>query len=49
VIDSEKPQSPGKTAYGVLKLDLYDGSYAWRFLPIEGETFTDSGNGTCHE
>lgn len=48
VVDSEKPNSPGKTAYGVLKLDLRAGSYAWKFLPIEGETFTDSGSGTCH-
>jgi acid phosphatase type 7 len=47
VIDSEK--SPGVTAYGVLKLDIYaDSSYSWRFLPIEGETFTDSGSGRCH-
>jgi hypothetical protein len=46
VIDSEK--SPGVTAYGVLKLDLYAGSYAWEFRPIEGETFTDSGTGQCH-
>ena len=40
-VRSEK--SPGVTAYGVLKLDLYAGSYAWEFRPIEGETFTDSG------
>jgi PPOX class probable F420-dependent enzyme len=45
-IDSEKKNEPGKTAYGVL--DLYAGSYAWEFLPIEGETFTDSGTGQCH-
>jgi hypothetical protein len=44
--DSEK--SPGVTAYGILKLDLYESSYAWEFLPIEGETFTDSGSGQCH-
>ena len=48
VIDSEKENEPGKTAYGVLKLDIYAGSYAWEFLPIEGETFTDSGTGRCH-
>ena len=47
-IDSEKDNEPGKTAYGVLELDLYAGSYAWEFLPIEGETFTDSGTGPCH-
>jgi acid phosphatase type 7 len=48
VIDSEKPQAPGTTAYGVLKLDIYAGGYAWKFLPIEGETFTDAGSGQCH-
>jgi len=33
---------------GVLKLDLSAGSYSWRFIPIAGQTFTDSGNGSCH-
>jgi acid phosphatase type 7 len=33
---------------GVLKLTLSAGSYRWRFVPIEGETFTDLGNGSCH-
>jgi hypothetical protein len=32
----------------VLKLTLNAGSYAWKFLPIAGQTFTDSGTGTCH-
>ncbi len=34
--------------FGVLKLTLSDGSYAWEFIPIAGDTFTDSGSGTCH-
>jgi len=46
VVDSEK--SPGTTAYGVLRLRLSTGSYAWKFLPVAGETFTDSGTGQCH-
>jgi hypothetical protein len=33
---------------GVLKLDLYAGSYSWEFVPVEGETFTDSGTDQCH-
>lgn len=45
-IDSFKP--PGGTAYGVLKLDLYQGRYNWEFRPIANETFTDSGNEQCH-
>ncbi|GID95014.1 metallophosphoesterase family protein [Amorphoplanes digitatis] len=33
---------------GVLRLTLRPGSYRWDFLPVAGETFTDSGTGTCH-
>src|SRR5262245_8098165 len=36
------------TTYGVLKLTLGDGTYSWEFVPIAGQTFTDSGTGTCH-
>lgn len=35
------------TTYGVLKLTLRPGSYAWEFIPIEGKTFTDSGEAPC--
>jgi acid phosphatase type 7 len=34
--------------YGVLKLTLRPESYEWRFLPVESETFTDSGSAGCH-
>lgn len=34
--------------FGVLKLTLSDGSYAWEFVPVAGKTFSDSGSGTCH-
>jgi hypothetical protein len=33
---------------GVLKLTLEPGSYGWEFVPIAGETFTDSGTTSCH-
>jgi PKD repeat protein len=36
------------TAFGVLKLTLGGGWYEWEFIPIAGETFTDSGSGVCH-
>ncbi|HET7252119.1 MAG TPA: metallophosphoesterase [Gemmatimonadales bacterium] len=36
------------TTYGVLKLTLGSGTYSWEFVPIAGQTFTDSGSGTCH-
>ena len=34
--------------HGVLKVTLRDGGYDWQFLPVRGETFTDSGSATCH-
>jgi len=34
--------------YGVLKLTRRPKSYEWRFIPVEGETFTDSGSAGCH-
>ena len=36
------------TTYGVLKLTLSAGSYSWQFIPVAGQTFTDSGSGSCH-
>lgn len=33
---------------GVLKLTLHPTSYDWEFIPIEGESFTDKGQATCH-
>jgi hypothetical protein len=34
--------------FGVIKLDLSADSYNWTFVPIAGQTFTDSGSGRCH-
>ena len=34
--------------YGVLKLTLSDGAYSWQFIPVAGQTATDSGSGSCH-
>ena len=36
------------TSFGVLKLTLSAGGYAWEFVPIAGHTFRDSGRGSCH-
>jgi hypothetical protein len=33
---------------GVLKLNLGAGSSAWKFVPVAGKTFTDSGRDRCH-
>ncbi|MDQ3183224.1 MAG: metallophosphoesterase [Actinomycetota bacterium] len=35
-------------AYGVLKLTLHPKKYEWEFVPVEGETFSDSGGARCH-
>jgi hypothetical protein len=34
--------------YGVLELTLHPEGYDWRFVPVEGERFTDSGSARCH-
>ena len=36
------------SSYGVLKLALHPHSYEWQFVPVEGDTFTDSGDARCH-
>jgi acid phosphatase type 7 len=33
---------------GVLKLELGSGFYHWKFVPVEGESFTDSSRARCH-
>jgi hypothetical protein len=35
------------TTYGVLSLTLHASRYDWRFLPVAGGTFTDSGSDAC--
>jgi len=35
------------TTFGVLKLTLHSTSYDWQFIPIAGQTFTDSGTSNC--
>src|SRR5438093_11011397 len=43
------PNSQVRAAvYGVLKLSLYPDHYDWQFLPIPGQSFTDSGTQACH-
>jgi hypothetical protein len=36
------------TTFGVLRIDLHARSYDWKFIPVAGGEFTDSGTGTCH-
>src|SRR5690348_16023845 len=46
IIPNSQVQISG--VYGVLKLTLADGSYSWQFIPVAGQTASDSGSGTCH-
>jgi hypothetical protein len=35
------------STWGVLKLTLHPSSYDWQFVPVAGQTFTDSGSANC--
>ncbi|HEY0781829.1 MAG TPA: metallophosphoesterase [Thermoanaerobaculia bacterium] len=34
---------------GVLKLTLASDRYAWEFVPVAGKSFSDAGEGVCHQ
>ena len=34
--------------FGVLRLRLHPAGYDWRFVPVPGSSFTDSGSAACH-
>ncbi len=34
--------------FGVLDLTLRSDGYDWQFVPVAGETFADTGSGSCH-
>jgi hypothetical protein len=34
--------------FGVLVLTLFEDHYTWEFVPVEGKSFLDRGEGTCH-
>ncbi|MET7670107.1 CBM96 family carbohydrate-binding protein [Micromonospora luteifusca] len=41
-------EARNSSAWGVLKFTLHSGSYDWRFVPVAGQTYNDSGTGNCH-
>jgi hypothetical protein len=41
-------QVHNSSTFGVLKLTLHSTSYDWKFVPIAGQSFTDSGTTNCH-
>ena len=49
-LGTPKPNSQVRnaTSFGVLKLTLGTTSYTWQFMPVAGQSFTDSGTGSCH-
>jgi len=44
---AKNSEARDNTSYGVLKLTLGPGRYAWEFVPAQPQGFTDSGTGTC--
>jgi concanavalin A-like lectin/glucanase superfamily protein/calcineurin-like phosphoesterase family protein len=36
------------STFGVLDLTLHPNGYDWKFVPVAGQTFTDSGSTSCH-
>ncbi len=46
-----QPNSEARIANtdGVLKLALHPASYSWEFVPVAGQTPTDSGSAACHD
>lgn len=47
VSQAENSEVFGAT-HGVLRLVLKAGSYAWRFVPVDGQTFSDEGSDVTH-
>jgi predicted phosphodiesterase len=41
-------QAHNNDTFGVLKMTLGATSYSWKFVPVAGKTFTDSGTRNCH-
>jgi hypothetical protein len=48
--DAIKPNSQARdnNTFGVLRLTLHPSGYEWRFAPIAGQSFSDSGSTSCH-
>ncbi|TDC36963.1 DNRLRE domain-containing protein [Micromonospora sp. 15K316] len=41
-------EARNSSAYGVLKFTLHANSYDWQFVPVAGQSYSDSGTGSCH-
>ena len=40
-------QVRNSSTHGVIRFTLHPTSYDWQFVPIAGQTFTDSGSSSC--
>ena len=45
---SDRTEASDDSSHGLLGLNLSEGSYDWEFLPVAGDTYTDSGTTGCH-
>jgi hypothetical protein len=45
---ADNSEAGDENTYGVLKLTLHPTGYDWKFVPVAGESFTDSGSDSCH-
>jgi hypothetical protein len=43
-----KVEQSNDETFGVLQLTLRPAGYDWKFVPVVGQSFTDSGSGACH-
>jgi acid phosphatase type 7 len=43
-----RQEAANADTYGVLRVTLRGNGYDWRFVPVAGRTFTDSGSHACH-
>ena len=41
-------QAGSSDTFGVLKLTLHPAGYSWKFVPVAGSAFTDTGTARCH-
>ena len=41
-------EARNSSAYGVLRFTLHSTTYDWQFVPVAGQSYTDTGTGTCH-
>jgi PKD repeat protein len=46
--DAPNIEASNNDTFGVLTLTLHAGGYAWRFVPVAGKAYADSGSDNCH-